>query len=61
MRLQWRRFKWAAMLSFFMGIVGIFMLVFGIISGDTTGTVIAVLGGIAVAGAGFDFYRMYGY
>jgi uncharacterized membrane protein len=61
MRLQWRRFKGAAMLSFFIGIVGIFLLVFGIVSGGATGIVLAVLGGVAIAGAAFDFYRMYGY
>lgn len=61
MRLQWRRFKWAALVSLFIGMAGFFLLIFGIISGRTTGTLLAVLGGVAIAGAGFDFYRMYGY
>lgn len=61
MRLQWRRFKGAAILSVLVGIVGIAMLVFGVIAGGATGVLFMVLGAVALAGAAFDFYRMYGY
>ncbi len=61
MRLQWRRFKGLALISAIIGIAGVSLLVLGILSGGGTGIVFVVLGAAAIAGAAFDFYRMYGY
>ena len=60
-KLQWHRFGWASLVTLFAGINGISLVVFGIIAGGGTGTLLIVLGIIVLAGVGFDVYRMYGY